>query len=72
MDHIMQLIDAEKLKMLRGKFLAKQKIEEDGFTLHEFVDLMRKVIPYKHPEEETGLVLGLSQLFREIDINGNG
>ena len=43
------MIDADKLKMLRGKFLAKQKIEEDGFTLHEFVDLMRNVIPYDNP-----------------------
>ena len=58
--------------MLRGKFLAKQKIEEDGFSLNEFVNLMRNVIPYDHPSEETDLVLGLSSLFREIDINGNG
>ena len=72
MDNIMQMIDADKLMMLSGKFFAKQKVEEDGFTLHEFVDLMRNVIPYKHPEEETDLVLGLSQLFKEIDINGNG
>ena len=66
------MIDADKLRMLRGKFLAKQKIEEDGFSLNEFVNLMRNVIPYDHPSEETDLVLGLSSLFREIDINGNG
>ena len=70
-DYIMQVFDVDKLKVLKAKFLQKQKENEDGFELVEFVELMRKVIPYK-PEEETDLVHGLCSLFQEIDINGNG
>ena len=71
-DHIMNSIDVEKTKMLFEKFKKKQKEVEEGFTLIEFVELMKSVVPYNHPNEECDLVLGLCNLFKEIDINGNG
>ena len=70
-DYIMQVFDVDKLKMLRTRFHLKQKENEDGFSLLEFVDLMRNVIPHE-PHERTDLVHGLITLFEEIDINGNG
>ena len=71
-DYIMRTFDVEKLKLLRTKFLEKQKECEDGYELIEFVGLMKNVIPYDHPSEEYDLVHGLCNLFSEIDINGNG
>ena len=50
----------------------KQKVKSDGFTLVEFVELMKNAIPAEDPREETSLVHGLITLFTEIDINGNG
>lgn len=71
-DYIMQMFDVANLRTLKDKFKVKQKVVEDGFTLLEFVDLMKRVIPYDHPSEECDLVHGLCNLFQEIDINGNG
>lgn len=68
----MRAFDVEKLRVLKEKFMQKQKDFEDGFSLVEFIDLMKKVIPYSHPAEECDLVHGLCALFSEIDINGNG
>ena len=68
----MRAFDVEKLKVLRDKFIDKQEVNEDGFSLLEFVELMKKVIPYDNPGEECDLVHGLCLLFNEIDINGNG
>lgn len=70
--HIMSSIDVRKLKVLKDQFEKKQRVLEDGFELNEFVELMKKVIPYEHPAEETDLVHGAITLFNEIDINGNG
>ena len=71
-DYIMRTFDVEKLRLLRARFLEKQKECEDGYELIEFVGLMKNVIPYEHPSEEYDLVHGLCNLFSEIDINGNG
>lgn len=70
--YIMCSIDVNKLKVLKDRFELKQKVQEDGFGLDEFVMLMKKVIMYEHPVEETDLVHGLITLFNEIDIDGNG
>ena len=68
----MQSFDVEKLRMLQAQFKKKQKVQSDGFTLVEFVELMKNAIPAEDPREETSLVHGLIALFTEIDINGNG
>ena len=71
-DYIMQIFDVEKLQILKQAFRKKEKDAGEGFSLIEFVELMKKVIPYDHPSEEVDLVHGLCALFQEIDINGNG
>lgn len=68
----MHNFDLEKLKVLRTHFRKKQKEVRDGFTLMEFITLVKKVIPYEHPREECDLVHGLITLFKEIDIDDNG
>ena len=68
----MQSFDVDKLRMLQAQFKKKQKVQSDGFSLVEFVELMKNAIPAEDPREETSLVHGLIALFTEIDINGNG
>ena len=61
------LLDNEKLAMLEKTFMEKK----DGLSMPEFVQLVMHSI-YFRKEEEIDLVFGLVQLFKDIDINGDG
>ena len=71
-DYIMSKFTTVKLKLVQHRFIQKLKFHEDGLTLHEFVELMKMVVPYNHQFEEYDFVNGLCILFNEVDINGDG
>eukprot|EP00743_Colponemidia_sp_Colp-15_P009230 GILK01010078.1.p1 GENE.GILK01010078.1~~GILK01010078.1.p1 ORF type:complete len:1529 (+),score=350.86 GILK01010078.1:164-4750(+) len=65
-EKIMMLLDNTKMDTLE-----KQFGKPDGIDLQEFVFLLQAAIPHP-PEERTDLVVGLCELFHEVDINGDG
>lgn len=69
----MKKFSAENLKIIKLRFKKKRKEgSDDGLTLTEFVNLMRQVIDHDTLLEKEDLVVGLIELFKEIDINGDG
>lgn len=62
----MMMLDKEKLEALEEEF----NEHPNGIELHNFVWLMKCAISVE-ASEKPALILGLYNLFQEIDINGD-
>ena len=67
---IMEKLHKKKMYVIEKEFAKKEK----GLDLDEFVKVMLDHLEYNHDDanERLKITLGLTDLFREIDVNGDG